>query len=135
MSGVASTACSSRPAWARALLTAMGDPLTQPNEVAIDAWALKEDGGGSHARFNNLNTTMPASGATNYNSVHVKNYTSCQQGLDKTVATLKLKPYGDIRTALANGSGDIGHAGSLHTWGTQNVPQSYFNQATKEISQ
>lgn len=134
MNRVDSTACSSRPAWARALLSAMGDPLTQSNEVAIVAWELKEDGGGSHARWNNLNTTMPASGASNYNSVHVKNYTSCQQGLDKTVATLKLKPYGDIRSALASGNGNIGNAGSLATWGTHSVPSSYFDSARKEVA-
>ena len=47
-----------------------------------------------------------AVGATGFNSVHVKNYVSCDQGLTKTVETLHLKAYGDIRSALASGSRD-----------------------------
>jgi len=51
--------------------------------------------------------------------------------LTKTVEMLHLKAYGDIRSALASGSGDIGHAPSLVTWGTHSIPKSYFDSAAK----
>jgi hypothetical protein len=59
--------------------------------------------GGSRSRRGG---SRSAAGATDFNSVHVKNYVSCHQGLTNTVETLHLKAYGDIRSALASGSRD-----------------------------
>ena len=59
--------------------------------------------GGSRSRRGG---SRSAAGATDFNSVHVKNYVSCDQGLTKTVEMLHLKAYGDIRSALASGSRD-----------------------------
>ncbi len=59
--------------------------------------------GGSQSRHGG---SRSAADATDFNSVHVKNYVSCDQGLTKTVETLHLKAYGDIRSALAGGSRD-----------------------------
>jgi hypothetical protein len=59
--------------------------------------------GGSRSRRGG---SRSAADATDFNSVHVKNYVSRDQGLTKTVETLHLKAYGDIRSALASGSRD-----------------------------
>jgi hypothetical protein len=50
------------------------------------AWQTAE---GARASFNPLDTTLPMPGATNFNSVGVKNYVSQDQGLTATVRTLQ----------------------------------------------
>lgn len=84
------------------------------------AWAACE---GGRASYNPLNTTYPAMGATEYNSVGVRNYADELQGVACTLATIRLSYYSRLRKALAtNGlsAEQILHrgAGDVATWGT-----------------
>jgi len=69
---------------AHAVMKRRGIPKTWRNRVVFMAWAQSE---GGSARNNMLNTTLPKSGATDYNSVHVKNYPSAEVGIQATVET------------------------------------------------
>ena len=71
--------------WARAFLTEIGAPDCAENRVVLVAWQAQE---GTTARFNPLATTHAMPGATDFNSVGVKNYLSAAQGLDATRETL-----------------------------------------------
>jgi hypothetical protein len=107
--------------WAKQLLTALGKPVTPTNLSAITAWA-KAEGGNWHntAKFNPLNTTQNATGATSMNSVGVKSYTSWQQGMQATVDTLNNGRYGGILAALSTGTSDqaVRAAVARSPWGT-----------------
>jgi hypothetical protein len=72
--------------WARALLAEIGAPACEENRVLLVAWQAQESTG---ARFNPLATTHPMQGATDFNSVGVKNYLSPSQGLDAVRETLE----------------------------------------------
>jgi len=107
--------------WARALLGYLGVPQTSSNITAITAWELAEGGHWyNSARFNPLDTTMPAPGATDMNSVGVKAYTSWAQGFSATVATLRNGLYGPILTALQRGNDAMAVAMAVagSPWGT-----------------
>ena len=116
--------------WATALLRSLGAPTTSANEQSIIAWALNEGGGGN---FNPLNTTLPAAGASCFNSVCVRNYTSWQQGIQATVGTLQSNFYNDIRAALQSGQGlGSGNFGGLSKWsggGYSNVAGNWSKAA------
>ena len=72
--------------WARALLVAMRLPVTADNVAAVTAWEMAEGGHWYNtAYYNPLNTTQSMPGATVFNSVGVKAYTSWKQGLEATV--------------------------------------------------
>jgi hypothetical protein len=71
--------------WARALLAEIGAPACEENRVLLVAWQAQES---TDARFNPLATTHPMRGATDFNSVGVKNYVSAAQGLDAARETL-----------------------------------------------
>jgi hypothetical protein len=88
-----------------ALLQQLGAPVTKSNLQFIIAWA-NEEGGNWHnaAHFNPLNTTLMEPGATSMNSVGVKAYTSWEQGLAATSATLRNGRYNDIVAALQGGN-------------------------------
>lgn len=73
--------------WADAFLAhELGAPTCRANEVAMVAWQLNE---GTSADWNPLATTYSMPGATSFNSIGVKNYTSLAQGLDATRLTLQ----------------------------------------------
>jgi hypothetical protein len=72
--------------WARALLAEIGAPACEENRVLLVAWQAQESTG---ARFNPLATTHPMRGATDFNSVGVKNYVTAAQGLDAARETLE----------------------------------------------
>lgn len=83
------------------------------------AW-MKQEGGNWHnnAKYNPLNTTLEASGATAINSAGVKSYTSWTQGLEATARTLA--GYPEIISALR--SGTLSQFESVVTnsrWGTK----------------
>jgi hypothetical protein len=111
--------------WEAALLRALGAPVTKANIAWLDAWQKTEGGA---ARFNPLNTTQPAAGATSYNSAGVRNYTSAAQGTAATAATLKNGRYSQIVAALRSGnpqvfynrtaSGDAQLISQIDTWGS-----------------
>jgi hypothetical protein len=74
-----------RGAWAVALLEALQAPACQSNLTSLVAWQTAEN---TTAGWNPLATTLPASGATQYNSAGVRNYSSLEDGIQATVDTL-----------------------------------------------
>jgi hypothetical protein len=83
---VTATGGVSREAWATALLGRLQAPVCANNLVSLVTWQTAEN---TTAGWNPLATTMPALGATSYNSVGVENYPDMGAGLDATVATLQ----------------------------------------------
>jgi len=109
--------------WAKALLVAMRLPVTADNVAAITAWEMAEGGHWYNtAYYNPLNTTQSMPGATVFNSVGVKAYTSWKQGLEATVKTLKNGYYGGIIDALGRGNDSTAVAAAVGAspWGTGN---------------
>lgn len=109
--------------WARALLIAMRFPVTADNVAAIAAWEMAEGGHWYNtAYYNPLNTTQSMPGATVFNSVGVKVYTSWKQGLQATMITLRNGYYGGILDALRRGndSSAVAAAVGASPWGTGN---------------
>jgi peptidoglycan DL-endopeptidase CwlO len=107
--------------WAQALLVAMRLPVTADNIAAITAWEMAEGGHWYNtAYYNPLNTTQDMPGATVFNSVGVKAYTSWKEGLEATVKTLKNGYYGGILDALRRGndSAAVAQAVGASPWGT-----------------
>lgn len=92
-----------RGEFARALLPKVGAKVTTHNMRAMMAWMQAE---GDAGRFNPLNTTHDMPGATNFNSVGVKNYVSFEDGVNVTAETLNygakrgLYGYREIRLGL-----------------------------------
>jgi len=92
-----------RGQFARALLPKVGAKVTVHNMRAMMAWCQAE---GDAGRFNPLNTTHAEPGATDFNSVGVKNYVSFADGVAATAETLNygashgLYGYREIRRAL-----------------------------------
>lgn len=68
-------------------------PLQRSNLALLHAWAVAE---GGSSRFNPLNTTEPWPGATDYNSVGVKNYPTGADGIAATYLTLSNGHYNGI---------------------------------------
>lgn len=106
-----------RTQWATDLLAQLGMPKTSENIRALSAWAQAE---GTSANFNPLATTQGAPGASNFNSVGVKNYASYEQGLQATVKTLTNGRYEPILAALRSGTSAaaVGRAVEESPWGT-----------------
>ena len=73
----------------RAILARIGAPQTTQNISSMTAWIRHEQASWPPAaKFNPMNTTLPMPGATNFNSVGVKNYTSWAQGIEANAQTL-----------------------------------------------
>ncbi|MEX1047532.1 MAG: hypothetical protein WD757_07760 [Actinomycetota bacterium] len=83
--------------WASYLLHEMQAPACHDNLVAVVAWQVNEF---TDAQWNPLATTYPMDGASDFNSVGVKNYISLEQGLDATRLTL-------VRGSSSYGYGDV----------------------------
>lgn len=92
-----------RGQFARALLPKVHAQVTTHNMRALMAWMQAE---GDAGRFNPLNTTKDMPGATDFNSVGVKNYRLFEDGVAATAATLNygarklLYGYHEIRLGL-----------------------------------
>lgn len=101
----------------KAVLTGIGAPITNNNLLYLYAWRQAE---GGSAAFNPFNTTQKAEGATNYNKVGVKNYTSAQQGVNATVKTLLNGRYSGIISSLKSDAEPSQTADALvaSPWGT-----------------
>lgn len=99
------------------MLRGIKAPYNPETDKFLRAWAQAE---GSMAKHNPFATTQPAVGATNFNSVGVKNYVSWQQGVEKTVETLLNGKYPQLVTALRSGLSAKGMANALAAtpWGT-----------------
>ena len=103
--------------WQALVLKGIGAPVTPQNLMYVNTWARAEGGSASNNPFN---TTQLAPGATSYNSVGVRNYTSPQQGIQATVQTLLNGRYGNIISALRQGTSAKAAAEALANspWGT-----------------
>lgn len=101
-------------AFAKSLLATINAPQTPANIASIEAWARREGGGGSN---NPLNTTLGMPGASDFNSVGVKNYSNMSVGIVATARTLLGGNYADVVAALKSGNGLCGRSFSgLSTW-------------------
>ena len=113
--------------WARALLGALGVPVTDANVTAVTAWEAAEGGHWHNIdRYNPLNTSQPMPGATSTNGAGIKAYTSWDQGLTATVKTLQNGLYGGILDALKRGdSADAVVSAVVRSpWGTKKISLS-----------
>ncbi len=117
------TEISSPGEWALALLQLGNWPLTGSNLRALIAWEAAEGGSFTPqgSKFNPLNTTMPAAGATIFNSVGVKNFPDWATGLDATLRTLAMPFYTEIRAALTAGKDPVAVLAAVDAspWGTK----------------
>lgn len=107
--------------WAQAFLKSLGVPMTADNVAAIVAWEMAEGGHWYNtAYYNPLNTTQSMPGATVFNSVGVKAYTSWVQGLKASVITIRNGGYGGILDALRRGNDAraVADAVAASPWGT-----------------
>jgi len=106
-----------RAQWATDVLNRLGLPVTSENLKALAAWAQAE---GTNAGYNPLATTQSMPGATNFNSVGVKNYLSYADGVQATVTTLTNGHYANILAALqaGNSATAVGQAVANSPWGT-----------------
>lgn len=119
------------PGWEDTLLAALGMRDTADNQRFLDQWQSFE---GGTATNNPLNTTQAWPGATNYNSVGVKNYRTRADGIQATMTTLENGRYDAILGALRSGdpytfSEPLAVAQALRTWGTGTFAE-VFTQAT-----
>lgn len=110
-----------RAEFSRQVLRTIGLTPTNNRVNFLLAWMSGEN---TAAAFNPLATTWPLPGATNFNSVGVKNYPSFEHGVYATAKTL-LQPsyYSHIREALAADTSklydsDPGLEQDFKTWGT-----------------
>jgi hypothetical protein len=117
-----------RTAWARDLLAALGMPRTRENVRALVAWARAE---GTAAAHNPLATTQAHPGATNFNSVGVKNYLSYHDGIEATVRTLTNGRYHAILDALRRGDDALAVARAIANspWGTGDLVLRVLEQS------
>ena len=90
----------SKEQWATSLLQKMNAPVTKENLSAILTWMEREGGGGTTtgigtagkktAMYNPLNTTLGGvPGATKFNTVGVRNYTSWEQRSEEHTSELQ----------------------------------------------
>lgn len=86
--------------FSRDVLAAIGAPATEQNMAVMSAWVKAE---GTKARYNPLATTRNAPGATQFNSVGVKNFSSYQEGVATTVGAITNGLYGNVIAALRRG--------------------------------
>lgn len=117
-----------RGIWARDLAVAMGN--NNPSDRIINwisAWTALE---GTHARYNPLATTQQWEGATNFNTVGVKNYPTRAIGIAATKKTLSYDyaGYADITAGIQTNDVERAIRGLLAApWGTNGarVQQAY----------
>lgn len=112
------------------VLEGIDAPLTDAHVLGLAAWHKAE---GGTAKWNPLNTTHDAQGATEYNSVGVKNYPSEAIGVSATIKTLLNGNYGKILVELRADALDIqalGGAVDGSVWGTKHLSDVTENCTT-----
>lgn len=101
--------------WAIAVLAALGNEQPSAETIRyLEAWHRAE---GGTASYNWLNSTQRADGATDYNSVGVKNYPSYESGVQATSETLTNGFYPRTLTGLVSNQPIVDDA-EMGTWGT-----------------
>lgn len=106
--------------WEGNVLQSLHAPLTEANITFLAAWHSCE---GGTCRNNPLNTTQPARGASDCNSVGVKNYPNRAVGTSATVQTLVNGHYDGIVRDLRSGNYTAAqilarNRSQISTWGT-----------------
>lgn len=100
--------------WAKDFLSRIGAPTSDANVTALNTWMKAEGKGWStslnRATYNPLNTTLDMPGSVTFNKHGVEAYTSYEQGMEATIATLtgksaKERGYTAILDALKSDSG------------------------------
>jgi len=108
----------------KSVLKCLGAEPTKSNLLFLYAWRQAE---GGKAKNNPFNTTLKMPGATNYNSVGVKNYQTPEQGIEATCKTLKngrdKYGYDKIIDGLKNdvGLSQLSDAVIGSKWGTKDL--------------
>ena len=108
----------------KSILKCLGAEPTKSNMLFMYAWRQAEGGG---AKNNPFNTTLKIPGATNYNSVGVKNYRTSEDGIQATCKTLingrDKYGYGKIIDGLKNNIGlsKLSDAVVSSKWGTKGL--------------
>jgi cell wall-associated NlpC family hydrolase len=106
--------------WAEALASQMGNDSPTPDMLRfINAWIRAE---GTAAAYNPLATSQPMPGSSDFNSHHVQNFVSVEQGLEATVITLhsNFAGYADIAEGIRTNDVERAFAGLVSSpWGTQ----------------
>jgi cell wall-associated NlpC family hydrolase len=101
--------------WTTDVLAGLGNEQPTAATVAfLEAWHRAE---GGNATFNWLNTTQPALGTTDYNSVGVKNYPDYATGVRATVETLT-NGYYPLTLAGLQANAPIVDDQEMAKWGT-----------------
>lgn len=110
------------------VLKRLGAPVTGQNLAVMNAWIKAE---GTKAAFNPLATCRKAPGATDFNSVGVKNFTSYDQGVDTTVGAITNGLYDDVITALRRGDDAYGVADAIAAspWGSGALVRKVLNSS------
>jgi len=104
--------------WGKDFLSKLGMPLTSENVRAMSAWQQAE---GTGADFNPLATIQGGfAGATNFNSVGVKNYANYDDGLAANIKAITNGRYENILAALRRGTSamDVADAIAASPWGS-----------------
>lgn len=122
-----------RGAFARRFLAGIHAPITDHTLAAMMAWMQAE---GDAGRFNPINTTQDEPGATDFNSVGVKNYVDWHQGVKATVKTLDFGAnhrefgYQPIRAHLRNSDHPITvvEAVERSAWGTGGLAREVLEE-------
>ncbi len=106
------------------LMGRISAPVEEVNSKACFAWQAAE---GGSASWNPFNTTEPVPGASNFNSVGVKNYPSEEAGIDATAQTLLNGRYGPILAAFRQGQSglEVCRAVDASPWGTKDAEAVY----------
>jgi hypothetical protein len=124
-------------AWSEAILTALGDPLTDANIKSMGYWMQNEAGSppsGIVGANNPINVSAPGYGGTPIKSegggYSLYSYPTVQDGIDATVAYLTPTGYGGILAALKAGAGlsSSSLAGEFSTYsggGYSTVPDTW----------
>lgn len=126
-----------RKQWAISLAQGLGN--TSPTQEIIDfivGWSAKETGVQTPeytgAKFNLLNTTQPWINTTDFNSVHVKNFASYNDGIAATVVTIRNGFYPALNHCLSTNdhsqltdspSSEVLH--ELTTWSGSDASKGY----------
>lgn len=112
------------------ILQGIGAPVTNGNLIFLKAWRQAE---GGKARWNAFNSTQPKEGATNYNSIGVKNYSNINDGIEANVKTILNDLYPNILSGLRKGLKNKQEAYELAVR-LQTIPCADFNIWTKGTS-
>lgn len=107
--------------WEADVLSALGDPVGQPNLANLDLWQATEGGSTDNPdAFNPFNTTLGEPGSVPTNSAGVQDFPTWAEGLDATVRTIEQPNMTPIAAALAQDAPQAQFEAAVNStpWGT-----------------